>query len=315
MTGQPKRTPPMKWLRLYHEARTDAKLESLPDDEFRVWFRLLCFAGAQPERGVIANVSPRLLAVEVAHGDVALLQRTLISLAELCIIETSDDAHAFIHWNKRQFASDNVTERVLKHRESAKKHDETLLKRYSNDDVTPPDTDTESDTEKVSPKEEDSSVSFGADAHSQPSADASTTVKPRKATKAASAPAAPAELKPRPRNEWWDALVEVFGYEPLTPSERSKWGKVVSDLKAAHATGADVRRAKANYDAGVASGAINWTLYPTSISSHLGELLSGATRAPTPLRPRANQNGHRPVTAATASRPILTADDAMPEGY
>lgn len=165
MTGQSKRAPQMKWLRLYHEARTDAKLESLPDDEFRVWFRLLCFAGAQPERGVIANVSPRLLAVEVAHGDVALLQRTLISLAELCIIKTSDDAHAFIHWNKRQFASDNVTERVLKHRESAKKQDETFLKRFSNGDVTIPDnryreTDTESETDTVTDDSKESGNSI-----------------------------------------------------------------------------------------------------------------------------------------------------------
>ena len=165
MTGQSKRAPQMKWLRLYHEARTDAKLESLPDDEFRVWFRLLCFAGVQPTRGVIVNVSPRLLAVEVARGDVTLLQRTLISLAELCIIETSDDAHAFIHWNKRQFASDNVTERVLKHRESAKKQDETLQKRFCNGDVTIPDnryreTDTELETDTVTDDSKESGNSI-----------------------------------------------------------------------------------------------------------------------------------------------------------
>jgi hypothetical protein len=298
--AQAKRAPQMKWLRLYHEARTDAKLESLPDDEFRVWFRLLCFANEQPARGVIANFSTRLLAVEVARGDVALLQRALTSFAELRIVETSDDAHTFIHWNARQFESDNVTKRVLKHRGQLDEQSETLQKRFSNGHVTLPDTDT--DTEDVSPKEEDSSVSFGADAHSQTSADALSTAKPRKPAKVT--PIADAE--PRPRNEWWDALVDVFGYEPRTKPERSKWGKVVSDLKAAQATGADIRRAKANYDAGVASGAINWTLYPTSLSSHLGELLKSPRASP-------HHNGHRPVTAATASRPILTADDVYPD--
>jgi hypothetical protein len=126
MTGQVKRAPTMKWLRLYHEARTDAKLESLPDDEFRVWFRLLCFANEQPARGVIAHFTPRLLAVEVAHGDTALLQRTLTSLAELRIIETGEDAHTFIHWNARQFISDNVTVRVMKHRGQVIDEDETV---------------------------------------------------------------------------------------------------------------------------------------------------------------------------------------------
>lgn len=87
----------MRWLRLYSEARTDAKLESLPDDEFRVWHRLLCFANDQPKRGVITGFSERLLAVEVAKGNVELLQRTLASLQELRIIELVDAAsYAFI---------------------------------------------------------------------------------------------------------------------------------------------------------------------------------------------------------------------------
>ncbi len=70
----------MRWLRLYHEARTGAKLESLPDNEFRVWRRLLCYASEQPKRDVIAGYSARLLAIEVARGDIALLERTLASL-------------------------------------------------------------------------------------------------------------------------------------------------------------------------------------------------------------------------------------------
>ena len=100
----------MRWLRLYSEARTDAKLESLPDDEFRVWHRLLCFANDQPKRGTIAGFTPRLLAVEVARGDVALLERTLASLSDLRIIDTSEDGHHFTHWESRQYASDVLRE-------------------------------------------------------------------------------------------------------------------------------------------------------------------------------------------------------------
>src|SRR5487761_2798454 len=116
-------TTSMKWLRLYNEARTDAKLESLPDDEFRVWHRLLCFASEQPNRGVIAGFTPRLLAVEVARGDVALLERTLTSLQELRIIVAGDDdAYAFTKWESRQYdkpsdTPERVAERVAAHRD------------------------------------------------------------------------------------------------------------------------------------------------------------------------------------------------------
>src|SRR5690348_8273959 len=96
---------PLPWFRLHAEARTDAKLESLPDDEFRVWFRLLCLASQQPERGVIAGFSVRLLAVEVAHGDAALLGRTLASLMELRIVEADQETNTarFTHWLERQY--------------------------------------------------------------------------------------------------------------------------------------------------------------------------------------------------------------------
>jgi hypothetical protein len=100
---------PLPWFRLHAEARTDAKLESLPDDEFRVWFRLLCLASQQPERGVLAGFSVRLLAVEVAHGDAALLGRTLASLIELRIIQADQQGNStrFIHWRDRQCPPDN----------------------------------------------------------------------------------------------------------------------------------------------------------------------------------------------------------------
>lgn len=140
----------MKWLRLYHDARTDAKLESLPDDEFRVWFKLLCFANEQHERGVITGFSDRLLAVEVARGNKELLDRTLTSLEELRIIERGESELTFRAWGKRQFSSDDVSERVQKHRERRAERDSnddvTLQGRY----VTPPEAEAEADTDTES---------------------------------------------------------------------------------------------------------------------------------------------------------------------
>jgi hypothetical protein len=150
----------MKWLKLHTEARNDAKLESLADDEFRVWFRLLCFAGDQPERGIIMGYSERLLAVEVARGNVELLRRTLQALTELNIVECIDGGASFVHWDDRQYdkPSDQpgrVSDRVARYRERQRNAPLPI----SNADVTPSnadvtrsndiDTDTDTDTDNT----------------------------------------------------------------------------------------------------------------------------------------------------------------------
>jgi hypothetical protein len=64
-------------------------------------------------------------------------------------------------WNERQFESDLSTKRVLKHRRNVS---ETLLKRFSNGDVTPPETETETETEKCPPLPP---ASGGPDTHTE----------------------------------------------------------------------------------------------------------------------------------------------------
>lgn len=172
----------MKWLRLYHEARTDAKLESLPNDEFRVWFRLLCFAGEQLQRGVITGFSTRLLAAEVARGDVALLERTLTSLQELRIIECRDDAgggYAFAKWNNRQYDKpsdmpDRVADRVAAHRD-----------RHRNADVTPRNAPVTRSNATEEEEEEDAEQETEQEEEQDPSADVAGVVTPRARGRAA----------------------------------------------------------------------------------------------------------------------------------
>lgn len=291
MTGQPKRTPPMKWLRLYHEARTDAKLESLPDDEFRVWFRLLCFAGAQPERGVIANVSPRLLAVEVAHGDVALLQRTLISLAELRIIETSDDAHVFIHWDKRQFESDNVTKRVLKHRGQLDEQNETFLKRFSNGHVTLPDAEEDAETEAKRENLADVADEITPRARARAATNSNPSGTPRTVVDLCEQIAQRTHLSRR---------VEVMDQLSAVIESHVARGLSLGDIWRDVLNLIDPSREK-HVKRPTISQISNWLAH-----THPANDLT-STRA-SPMR-----NGHRPVTAATASRPILTADDVYPD--
>ncbi len=149
----------MPWFRMYVDARTDAKLESLPDDQFRVWHRLLCYAaeGKGGERGAIPPTKPRLLAVEVAHGDEALLTATIASLAELDIVEATEDGGLrFMGWLERQYDHPSDLPHATRERQ----------RRRRSRDVTTchdpdSDSDRDSDSEKavrttVAPKKRDS---------------------------------------------------------------------------------------------------------------------------------------------------------------
>lgn len=120
----------MNWFRLYHEARNDAKLRTLSDAQFRVWFNLLCLASEQRERGTIQDYDKDLLSIEVAGGDGDLLQGALRQLQRLRIIHDDGTAIVFCNFMDRQYdkPSDRPTavkERVTKHRSVSNKEGET----------------------------------------------------------------------------------------------------------------------------------------------------------------------------------------------
>lgn len=113
----------MAWFRMFVEARNDAKLNSLTDAQFRVWFRLLCYAAEQGDRGRIEGRDLDVLAVEVACGDVQLLGETLKRLETLHVLQCNVEGRflAFHHFEKRQrgnvtVAVSSSTERVRKYR-------------------------------------------------------------------------------------------------------------------------------------------------------------------------------------------------------
>lgn len=102
----------MNWFRLYSEARTDAKLRSLTDAQFRVWFNLLCYASDQEEQGVITEQDRELLALEVSGCDEELLESTLSRLSRLKIVTVTSEEISFVNWAKRQkpaFPSESPT--------------------------------------------------------------------------------------------------------------------------------------------------------------------------------------------------------------
>ena len=152
--------PDVKWFRLYTEARNDAKLRSLSDQQFRVWFNLLCLAAEQAEeRGTIAGYDTELLAVEVANGDAHLLEATLDRLQRLRIVSIDEAGTVtFIHFKARQYDKPSDMPEATRERKRRQRERDsreaaervTPESRANHADVTPShatDTDTEADTE------------------------------------------------------------------------------------------------------------------------------------------------------------------------
>jgi hypothetical protein len=119
----------MEWFRTYHADPRNAWLEALDDAEFRVWWRLRNLASAQPadRRGSIPPMSQTALAVGVARGDQALLERAIGRLVDFGLLAfTEDGGLAFVGWQEEQTrrasrkpsdAPEAVRERVRRHRE------------------------------------------------------------------------------------------------------------------------------------------------------------------------------------------------------
>ncbi|MCK4625053.1 MAG: hypothetical protein KAV00_07070 [Phycisphaerae bacterium] len=62
-----------------------------------------------------------------------------------------------------------------------------------------------------------------------------------------SPPGKTAGAKPRKRDLIWDKICEIFGLDPVTKLEKSRIGKIVSDLKLKKATPEEIRRRADNY--------------------------------------------------------------------
>lgn len=146
----------MEWFRLYTEARNDAKLRSLNDAQFRVWFNLLCLAADQPERGVIEGRKFSLVAVECAGGEADLLAQTLGLLSDLEILhcdwpeteETSCPRITFIHFKKRQYTKpSDHPERVAERVNRRKTLNRAESRRIAPETETETDSDSKTETE------------------------------------------------------------------------------------------------------------------------------------------------------------------------
>lgn len=115
----------VRWFRFYTEALNDPKVQALPAPLFKAWVNLLCIAAGN-EGGRIPKSALAVgfqLRIPTTKADAVLRGLLAAGLLE-------DGPHGDLqphNWERRQFASDNVTERVRKHREGVSRNvSETL---------------------------------------------------------------------------------------------------------------------------------------------------------------------------------------------
>lgn len=139
-----------RWYRAYEGTVTDPKLAEAAmivgcsrSLSIATWHCILESAASVNNCGSFNTVPRRIAAVLCEHLDP--VEALFAAFEELGLIETGSVSS----WKKRQFQSDDSKDRVKKYR--AKGKDETPPKRdvtACNGDVTPPETDTETEIDK-----------------------------------------------------------------------------------------------------------------------------------------------------------------------
>lgn len=134
----------MPWFRMYSEFATDPKVQAMPEHMQRRLVMLFCLQCSNNYNP--SNIDEIAYALRIDECNVSETFHYFIKRGFL------DENGHIINWDKRQYKSDTSSERVKKHRTKAiekqqNTHDETFQKRYSNGNVTPPDTDTEEELE------------------------------------------------------------------------------------------------------------------------------------------------------------------------
>jgi hypothetical protein len=134
-----------RWFRSYADTHRNPKVAQLSDSDFRLWHQLLCIAAENgglipPLEGLKSLLKRRLDHLSCAVE--RLVKAGLIDHSDGCLIPHN--------WLERQYKSDCSTERVKRFRNAKRNVSET-----------PPDTDTETEKEKVMPAKAGDYAFFG----------------------------------------------------------------------------------------------------------------------------------------------------------
>lgn len=121
------------WFRIWTESRNDSKLDALNDREFRIWYKLLCFAAEAEPRGEVDYIDPEFTAMELRiNADE--LDSAISRMVRLRLVERSESKVVFPAFTHRQYdkPSDQpeaVRERVRKSRAKARQNNGNAMSR------------------------------------------------------------------------------------------------------------------------------------------------------------------------------------------
>lgn len=118
---------------MYSDSARNPKVAALSDRDHRTWVNLLGVASENDGHIPPLNALKHLMMVRLDH-----LSSALDRLAKAGLIDVLETGYEPHNWNKFQYKSDTSNERVTLHRERKKRVT-----------VTPPDTETESETDNV----------------------------------------------------------------------------------------------------------------------------------------------------------------------
>jgi len=138
----------LPWFRLYSRIINDPEIELLAFEDQRHYIWLLCLKNENHLSRYQSD--PKKLRAVV--GKKLGLQAEALDGCYERLLETGliDEGWNPTNWDKLQYVSDNSTKRVREYRKRQEKQKLNDMKRFRNVSVTPPDTDTETDTEKSS---------------------------------------------------------------------------------------------------------------------------------------------------------------------
>lgn len=146
----------MPWFRVYSEILDDRKIKRISKNTGQskalvigVWITILSLANKSIERGKLVISDDMPYSIDDIEDETGIPREIIAQLLDefrAMKMISGNTTMEITNWNKRQYRSDDVSQRVKKHREKQKElQDETFQERSGN--VIDTDTDTESYTD------------------------------------------------------------------------------------------------------------------------------------------------------------------------
>ena len=117
----------MEWLRLYTDILDDEKIAQLSDNQYRI-FTFLMLMASENDLGGVVTQGHQAIAWRL-RMPVNRIKSAIEKLEALNIISNENNTITFLNWHKRQYKSDNSTERVKRFRNKQETLPPTLENR------------------------------------------------------------------------------------------------------------------------------------------------------------------------------------------